>query len=90
MLFQHLFWMGPKGAVTGLHSDIDPLNLLLQMYGKKTLWLFPITEVRRSLTSAVTRTILPLALAQTKYLYKSGKYDFGASLCEYSQRGARP
>ena len=33
-------WAGPKGSKTGLHMDWDPTNLLHQLYGKKTIWLF--------------------------------------------------
>ena len=33
-------WIGPRGAVTGLHSD-DEHNLLLQVYGRKRVFLVP-------------------------------------------------
>lgn len=58
--YQTLFWIGPAGTVTGLHYDIDALNVLYQMYGSKTLWIYPID--------------------QSKYVYPSPKYDFGAKL----------
>jgi hypothetical protein len=35
------FWMGPKGAITGTHFDIDPLGILHQVVGTKEVWLFP-------------------------------------------------
>eukprot|EP00931_Biecheleriopsis_adriatica_P025099 TRINITY_DN15505_c0_g1_i1.p1 TRINITY_DN15505_c0_g1~~TRINITY_DN15505_c0_g1_i1.p1 ORF type:complete len:436 (-),score=91.50 TRINITY_DN15505_c0_g1_i1:51-1358(-) len=34
------FWGGPAGARSGLHADPDPLNLLYQVYGSKTVTLF--------------------------------------------------
>eukprot|EP00753_Platysulcus_tardus_P013196 PLAT364.1.p1 GENE.PLAT364.1~~PLAT364.1.p1 ORF type:complete len:314 (+),score=91.52 PLAT364.1:45-986(+) len=34
------FWMGPAGAVTGLHSD-DENNVLVCLYGTKQVILFP-------------------------------------------------
>eukprot|EP01062_Namystynia_karyoxenos_P033530 TRINITY_DN24689_c0_g1_i1.p1 TRINITY_DN24689_c0_g1~~TRINITY_DN24689_c0_g1_i1.p1 ORF type:complete len:466 (+),score=121.01 TRINITY_DN24689_c0_g1_i1:101-1399(+) len=34
-------WAGPKGAQTGLHADWDPINILHQLYGNKTLWILP-------------------------------------------------
>lgn len=39
--YQALIWLGPNGTLTGLHSDIDALNVLFQAYGSKTMWLFP-------------------------------------------------
>ena len=34
-------WIGPADSRSGLHADDDPLNLLFQMHGNKTLWLYP-------------------------------------------------
>ena len=35
----HYCWMGPPGAVTGLHND-DENNVLAQIYGTKRVLLF--------------------------------------------------
>jgi hypothetical protein len=34
-------WIGPNQTRSGLHADDDPLNLLYQLHGTKTLWLYP-------------------------------------------------
>jgi len=44
--FQTLFWIGPAGALTGLHTDVDATNFLYQMHGSKRVWLYPIDQVR--------------------------------------------
>ena len=38
---QTLWWIGPRGARTGLHSDPYPINVLYTLHGTKTMWLFP-------------------------------------------------
>merc|ERR1712137_477932 len=35
---------GPAGAKSGLHADPDHFNLLYQLYGNKTVTLFPLSE----------------------------------------------
>lgn len=44
--FQAVLWIGPAGARTGLHSDVDPMSVLFQANGTKTVWLVPPEEVR--------------------------------------------
>jgi len=36
-----MFWMGPKHTITGLHADTEAMNVLHQMHGSKTVWMFP-------------------------------------------------
>ena len=33
-------WIGPNGSKTGLHYDLDHINLLCQVSGKKKIYLF--------------------------------------------------
>jgi len=37
-------WIGPNGTSTGMHADWDCFNLLYQVHGSKTMWLYPPTE----------------------------------------------
>lgn len=36
-----LLWLGPRRTVTGLHSDTETMNVLHQLHGSKTVWMFP-------------------------------------------------
>lgn len=49
-----LFWIGPAGAKTGLHSDIDARNLLFQLHGKKVFGMFPPDQVGAAHTRVST------------------------------------
>jgi len=40
-----MFWMGPKHTLTGLHADTEAMNVLHQLYGSKTMWMFPPSQV---------------------------------------------
>lgn len=35
-----MFWMGPKHTLTGLHADTEAMNVLHQLHGSKTVWMF--------------------------------------------------
>ena len=88
-----LFWIGPAGAKTGLHSDIDARNLLFQLHGKKVFGMFPPDQVgaahtrvsTAASTAIASRACQPSRLPrppppQNEYLYISDKYDPGAYL----------
>lgn len=93
--YQTLFWIGPAGAVTGMHMDMDALNLLFQLNGTKRLWVYPISQVctRVGRTAGRSGTNVPpcswvvltctcLSMPQSPLVYPSSKYDLGASLAE--------
>jgi len=35
-----MLWAGGGGALSGLHSDPDPTNVLAQLEGSKDVWIF--------------------------------------------------
>ena len=37
-------WLGPAGASTGVHADIEGGNYLLHLHGSKTVWLLPLAD----------------------------------------------
>ncbi|MEO0815211.1 MAG: cupin-like domain-containing protein, partial [Myxococcota bacterium] len=38
--FEHFLWAGPKGYVTGLHTDEVAVNLLCHLLGEKDVFVF--------------------------------------------------
>jgi len=63
--YQTLFWIGPAGALTGLHMDIDALNLLFQVHGTKRFWIYPISQ--SELVYPSTKYDLGASLAQVDH-----------------------
>ncbi len=45
--FDPFLWFGPPGYVTGLHTDIIDLNLLLHLYGTKEMVLYAPDQTER-------------------------------------------
>ena len=37
-------WLGPAGASTGVHADVEQGNYLLHLHGSKTVWLVPLAD----------------------------------------------
>lgn len=68
MLQEYSLWLGPRGAVTGLHADHD-YNSLIQCQGKKTMLFIPSSEEH--------------------LVYKSLKFDAGATLSKVDLRRPR-
>jgi len=42
-----MWWLGPRGARSGLHSDPEPVNVLHLLHGSKTVWLYPPSDAWR-------------------------------------------
>eukprot|EP00003_Mantamonas_plastica_P023058 TRINITY_DN4046_c1_g1_i1.p1 TRINITY_DN4046_c1_g1~~TRINITY_DN4046_c1_g1_i1.p1 ORF type:complete len:162 (-),score=32.61 TRINITY_DN4046_c1_g1_i1:99-584(-) len=68
-----LFWLGPKGARTGIHMDYDPFSFLHQFIGLKRITLIPITETNKIYKSPKYDFLADLSLVDP-WNYDKDKY----------------